>query len=439
MIASRALWADGWKAVVEQPQGDPLTDEMLARQKWELYHVESDFSECDGPRGEASREARRAGRALVDRGRQIQRAAAGLADATADERAQAQHGACRQSLSCIIRAARRSSNTRRSTSRTVRTRSRPTSRFREGGAEGVLLAHGSWFAGYSLYVKDRRLVYVHNHLGLAEYRIASTEELPPGKATLRFRFTRTGEHRGHGALYVGERLIGEGDIPHTVPAVIETSGEGLCCGYDSGLPVTADYRAPFRFTGHIEQVVVEIGDVTGDRRGSAAARGADRSLIIKAGERPWQECFPRCCCRSRACAVVGSRARAALSVAPDQADRAVPAGRQHRYRRAHVQPEARRAAGAAGGDRQPRRRGRRAWDGGRGEVAQRWLHARDRRPRLARDRATVQSQRRLQPAEGPGADQPRDARYRSSSRSIPNRPTIRSRSFSRAPRRSRAS
>ena len=39
-----ALWADGWKAVVEQPQGDPLTDEILARQKWELYHVERDFS-----------------------------------------------------------------------------------------------------------------------------------------------------------------------------------------------------------------------------------------------------------------------------------------------------------------------------------------------------------------------------------------------------------
>jgi len=33
MIASRALWADGWKAVVEQPQGDPLTDEILAKQK----------------------------------------------------------------------------------------------------------------------------------------------------------------------------------------------------------------------------------------------------------------------------------------------------------------------------------------------------------------------------------------------------------------------
>ena len=61
---------------------------------------------------------------------------------------------------------------------------------------------------------------------------------------------------------VDERPIGAGDIPRTVPAVIETSGEGLCCGYDSGLPVTADYRAPFRFTGELERVVVEVGEAS---------------------------------------------------------------------------------------------------------------------------------------------------------------------------------
>jgi arylsulfatase len=43
-----------------------------------------------------------------------------------------------------------------------------------------------------------------------------------------------------------------------VPAVIETSAEGLCCGYDSGLPVTDDYRAPFRFTGHLDRVTVDV-------------------------------------------------------------------------------------------------------------------------------------------------------------------------------------
>ena len=56
MIGSRALWADGWKAVVEQPQGAMLTEEMLAAQKWELYHVAEDFSEMHRPGAEASGE-----------------------------------------------------------------------------------------------------------------------------------------------------------------------------------------------------------------------------------------------------------------------------------------------------------------------------------------------------------------------------------------------
>ena len=79
-----------------------------------------------------------------------------------------------------------------------------------------------------------------------------------GDRVLAFRFTRTGKHRGRGELFIDGRKVGEGDLPHMVPHVIETSGEGLCCGYDSGLPVTPDYRAPFRFTGRIDQVVVEL-------------------------------------------------------------------------------------------------------------------------------------------------------------------------------------
>jgi arylsulfatase len=123
-------------------------------------------------------------------------------------------------------------------------------------------------------VQHRRLHYVHNYLGLAEYRISSSEALPTGKRTLQFRFTRTGEHQGRGALFVDGRAIGEGEIPRTIPAVIETSGEGLCCGYDSGLPVTPDYRAPFRFTGRIAQVIVDLGDTQAAADAEAQLRNA---------------------------------------------------------------------------------------------------------------------------------------------------------------------
>jgi arylsulfatase A-like enzyme len=259
MIGSRALWADGWKAVVEQPQGAPLTEAILAWQKWELYHVASDFSECEDLAAKhPDKLAELIERWWVEAGKynvlpldsrmQLRMGERKPGTAQAGNRYVYYPGGAPQFEYTAVNVKNRSHTITAEVE------------IPAGGAEGVLLAHGSWFAGYSLYVKDRRLHYVHNHLGLAEYRISSSADLPDGPCVLRFRFTRTADHAGVGALYLGEHLIGEGRIPHTVPAVIETSGEGLCCGYDSGLPVTADYRAPFRFTGRIAQVVVDVDD-----------------------------------------------------------------------------------------------------------------------------------------------------------------------------------
>lgn len=259
MIGSRAIWADGWKAVVEQPQGEMLTEDMLASQKWELYHVAEDFSESTDLADRYPEKLQ----ALVERWW----VEAGKYNVLPlDARMQSRMGERKPST---VAAGRRTvylpggAPHFEYTAVNVKNRSHSitaTVEIAAQGSEGVLLAHGSWFAGYALYVKDRRLVYVHNYLGLAEYRITSTEELPAGPQVLGFRFTRTGEHRGEGALFVGDRRIGAGEIPRTVPHVIETSGEGLCCGYDSGLPVTPDYQAPFRFTGRIVRVVVEVDD-----------------------------------------------------------------------------------------------------------------------------------------------------------------------------------
>ena len=46
------------------------------------------------------------------------------------------------------------------------------------GAQGVLFAHGSRFGGHALYVKDNRLHYVNNFVGMIEQKIDGTEDLP---------------------------------------------------------------------------------------------------------------------------------------------------------------------------------------------------------------------------------------------------------------------
>ncbi len=263
MIGSRAIWADGWKAVVEQPQGDFMTEEMLDAQKWELYHVAQDFSESNDLAGKHPEKLKE----LIERW-WIEAGKYNVLPL--DSRMQLRMGERKPStVSTGNRHVYYPGMAAQFEYTAVNLKNRSHSITAEveipaAGAEGVLLAHGSWFAGYALYVKDRRLTYVHNYLGIAEYRVSSTEDLPAGKSVLQFRFTRTGEHQGRGTLYVNGRQVGEGEIPRTIPAVIETSGEGLCCGYDSGVPVTPAYVSPFRFSGRIAQVVVETGDAGAD-------------------------------------------------------------------------------------------------------------------------------------------------------------------------------
>jgi arylsulfatase len=257
MIGSRAIWMDGWKAVAEQKQGSELTEEELANQRWELYHVADDFSESENL---ADRHPDRL-KAMVERWW----LEAGKHNVLPlDSRMQSRMADRKPSTaSCGTRYVYYPGGAPHFEYTAVNVKNRSHTITAEvivpkEGAEGVLLAHGSWFAGYSLYVKDGLLVYVHNYLGLVEYRIRSNETLSVGRQILRFEFVRTGEHQGMGILYANGREIGRGVIGKTIPAVIETSGEGLCCGFDSGLPVTADYRAPFRFTGTLSRVVVEI-------------------------------------------------------------------------------------------------------------------------------------------------------------------------------------
>ena len=133
-----------------------------------------------------------------------------------------------------------------------------------GGAEGVLLAQGGVSGGYALYVKDGELHYFHNYLGLEELRVRSEGGVPEGAVTLRYEFEPTGKPDmkegkgapGRGQLYIDDKLVGNAEFPLTVPIMFGI--EGLSCGYDFGEGVTTDYHPPFRFTGEIKQVIVDL-------------------------------------------------------------------------------------------------------------------------------------------------------------------------------------
>jgi arylsulfatase len=136
------------------------------------------------------------------------------------------------------------------------------------GAEGVLLAHGSSFGGYSFFInKEQKLQFSYNYLGLQEFKIISDEKVATGKATLRWEFTVTGPPNfkvgrgapGSGKLFINGKEAGQGKIGVTCPIAYGLSGDGLSCGRDTLTPVSADYAEEYPFTGTIQRVIVDLG------------------------------------------------------------------------------------------------------------------------------------------------------------------------------------
>jgi arylsulfatase len=129
----------------------------------------------------------------------------------------------------------------------------------QGGAEGMLFTVGGYTAGIGWYMQDNRLVFSYNFF-TERTRIISTEPLPAGKRTLRAEFAYDGGGMGKGAtvrLYDGDKKIGEGRIERTVPVVF-SSFDGVDVGLDRGSPVDFTYKPPFKFTGKLDAVTVDL-------------------------------------------------------------------------------------------------------------------------------------------------------------------------------------
>ena len=62
---------------------------------------------------------------------------------------------------------------------------------------------------------------------------------------------------GTGTLSVNGRKVAEGRIAKTVPVLYSTD-DTFDVGEDWGTPVAPTYKLPFKFTGALKQVTVEV-------------------------------------------------------------------------------------------------------------------------------------------------------------------------------------
>ena len=151
-------------------------------------------------------------------------------------------------------------------------------------AQGVILAQGGRFGGWSLYLLDGKPTLTYNWLGLERYTLAAKDRLPPGKAEIRYEFIYDGGGVGKGGLgklFVNQKPVAEGRIDKT-HSYLFSPDEGADVGQDGETPVVENYGipAPYPFSGKIEKVTVELAQPeTADTR--EAAEGYSGFLLDK--------------------------------------------------------------------------------------------------------------------------------------------------------------
>ncbi len=130
----------------------------------------------------------------------------------------------------------------------------------KGGANGMLLTHGGRFSGYGLYVLKGKPIFHYNLAGVAQYDIAGKDMLEPGKHTILYDFKYDGGGLGKGGtgtLQVDGKTVATGRIERTLPFRMSLD-ETLDCGEDTGTPVSEDYQVPFKFTGDLRKVTIDL-------------------------------------------------------------------------------------------------------------------------------------------------------------------------------------
>ena len=129
-------------------------------------------------------------------------------------------------------------------------------------ANGVIIAQGGRFGGWSVYAKDGNLKFTYNVLGIHEFPTEATTPIPRGKHQVRMEFAYDGgglAKGGNVTLYYDGKEAGKGRVAAT-QAMVFSADETTDIGYESGTPVSPDYTVETsKFNGKINWIQIDLG------------------------------------------------------------------------------------------------------------------------------------------------------------------------------------
>ena len=274
MLGTRAIWQDGWKAVAVHA---PLSDKgNFDKDKWELYHTDVDRAESKDLAKE-NPEKLEALKKLYDEEARKNNAYP-LDDRTATQLLTIERPMEEKPTDSYTYYPHASQvpeavavNVRGKSYKIISNVDLSTN------ASGVIFAHGSRFGGHTLFIKDHKLYYVYNFLGIKQQQLVSGV-LKPGKYTIGVEFAKekAGEHGesiGQAKLFVNNVEVAQSEMTAQV-GKFTLVGDGLCVGYDSGDPVSKLYTSESsKFKGGtIHFVTVNTGKETYSNLAAEAQR-----------------------------------------------------------------------------------------------------------------------------------------------------------------------
>jgi len=258
MFGNRAIYSDGWYArTIHRPAWRTKNDQPLAEDPWELYNSNEDFSlannlaSSNGAKlkdlqalfmSEAEKyhvlpiddrlyerlNAELVGRPTVMEGRDSVTLGAGMKGMGTDIFIATVGKSYTMTADVDVQA----------------------------GANGVLVAQGGRFGGFSFYVKAGKPSFTYNYLGIEKWDVISSQALSPGKHTVVYEFKSDGGlgKGGIGTITIDGNKVAEGRIEKTQPGIFSVD-DLADVGTDDGTPV-ADYGGSKKFNGMLNKLAI---------------------------------------------------------------------------------------------------------------------------------------------------------------------------------------
>jgi arylsulfatase A-like enzyme len=263
MLGTRGIWHQGWKAVAEHGPV-PIGLGKFDRDRWQLFHTDEDRSEAHDLADQHPDKARELAELWLEEARRYD--VLPLNDLSIFEFRALEYTVAVPASGQYVYYPGTSEVPEASAANTINVSHKILAEVEfTRDSQGVIFAQGSRFGGYSLFVKDGKLTYVYNFLGIPpEQRIVADAPIS-GTHIVGIEFTkeRMGEHHeayGPFKIHVDGQVVASEQI-RTIASRYSLCGEGLCIGYDGGDAVSSEYKPKFAFTGgRIVKVVYDVGD-----------------------------------------------------------------------------------------------------------------------------------------------------------------------------------